>query len=62
MAANMAANIAANMATKKKKFDIAKEVKKLARERVGIVPPERVIETKPSRKIKHKRLDPKSGE
>lgn len=45
------------MATKKKQvFDQKKEVRKLARERVGTVKPTRVIEPKEqARKPKHKR-------
>ncbi|MDQ6678994.1 MAG: hypothetical protein M3Z09_17055 [Acidobacteriota bacterium] len=42
------------MATRKQKFSAAKEVRKLARERVGRVPAARVIPPKPSRKDKHK--------
>jgi hypothetical protein len=40
---------------KKKSFDLAKEVKAIARERVGRVPAAKTIEPKPSRKKpKHK--------
>jgi hypothetical protein len=35
---------------RKPKFDQKKEVRKLARERVGIVPASRIIEEKPKRK------------
>jgi hypothetical protein len=41
---------------KRKKFDVPKEVRKLARERVGTVQPSRPIEEKPvRRKPKHKK-------
>jgi len=41
---------------KKPKFDIKKEIRKLARERVGTVPAERVIIPKQARKKpKHKK-------
>ncbi len=44
------------MARKKQKFDVKKEIRKLARERVGIVPSARVIVPKPARKKpKHKK-------
>ncbi|HEY1219585.1 MAG: hypothetical protein ABSE42_15940 [Bryobacteraceae bacterium] len=46
------------MAPKKKtkKFDLPKEVRAIARERVGRVPPGAVILPKPSRpKVKHKK-------
>ena len=44
------------MARKKKKFDLSKEVRAIARERVGRVPASSVIPPKPSRtKIKHKK-------
>lgn len=44
------------MATRKKKFEGEKEVKRLARERVGAVPPARPIEDKRERrKPKHKK-------
>ena len=40
----------------KQKFDVKKEVRKLARERVGTVPAARVIVPKPARKKpKHKK-------
>jgi hypothetical protein len=40
---------------KKKNFDLAKEVKAIARERVGRVPAAKTIQPKPSRKKpKHK--------
>ena len=42
-------------AKKKQKFDARKEVRKLARERVGKVPAEKVIVPKAERKPKHKR-------
>jgi len=43
------------MATKKKKFSVTKEVRKLARERVGPVPAERIIVPKLGRrKAKYK--------
>lgn len=45
------------MPRKKKIFDLAKEVKAIARERVGAVPPARTIEPKSARKKpKHKKL------
>jgi hypothetical protein len=44
------------MARKKRTFDLKKEVRKLARERVGTVPSSRPIPPKPSRKKpKHKK-------
>lgn len=44
------------MATRKKKFDAAKEVRAIARERVGTVPPSKPIAPKSSRKKpKHKK-------
>ena len=44
------------MARKKKKFDLSKEVRAIARERVGRVPATAVILSKPSRaKVKHKK-------
>jgi len=44
-----------NMA-RKRKFDVKKEIRKLARERVGTVPSARVIVPKPARKKpKHKK-------
>lgn len=44
------------MARKKRKFDLKKEVRKLARERVGTVPSSRVIVPKLARKKpKHKK-------
>jgi hypothetical protein len=40
---------------KKKSFDVRKEVKAIARERIGTVPPARAMEPKASRKKpKHK--------
>ena len=42
----------------KKKFDLPKEVRAIARERVGRVPPTAVIPPKTSRaKVKHKKLE-----
>lgn len=41
---------------RKKKFDLKKEVRALARERVGPVPPARPIEPDPRKKPKHKKL------
>ena len=44
------------MAPKKKTFDVEKEIKKLARERVGKVPPGKAIQPKQLRKKpKHKK-------
>ncbi len=43
------------MARKKQKFDLKKEIRKLARERVGTVRPERAIPAKAEREIKHKK-------
>lgn len=44
------------MPAKKKTFDIAKEVKAIARERVGVVPAGKAIEPKSARKKpKHKK-------
>ncbi len=44
------------MPRKKKTFDVAKEVRAMARERVGPVPAARTIEEKPRRKKpKHKK-------
>jgi hypothetical protein len=44
------------MARKKPKFDVRKEIRKLARERVGTVPSARVIVPKLERKkTKHKK-------
>jgi hypothetical protein len=43
------------LARKKKRFDVAKEVKAIARERVGAVPPARPIEPKSNRRPKHKK-------
>jgi hypothetical protein len=40
----------------KKKFDVKKEIRKLARERVGVVPPSKPIQPKQLRKKpKHKK-------
>jgi hypothetical protein len=49
---------------RKQKFDVKKEIRKLARERVGIVPAARVIVPKPARKKpKHKKnVAEESGE
>jgi hypothetical protein len=49
------------MARKKRTFDMKKEVRKLARERVGTVPSSRPIQPKPGRK-KPKHKKPISGE
>ncbi len=47
---------------KKIRFDQKKEVRKLARERVGTVRPARVIKPKPERQVKHKKpLDSENG-
>lgn len=43
------------MARKNKTFDVTKEVKAIARERVGAIPAARPIEPKSSRKPKHKK-------
>ena len=44
------------MARKKKSFNVAKEIKAIARERVGSVPAARPIEPKHTRKkVKHKK-------
>jgi hypothetical protein len=40
---------------KKKAFDVAKEVKAIARERVGVVPAARPIEPKSGRQPKHRK-------
>jgi hypothetical protein len=41
---------------RKKKFDLPKEVRAIARERVGTVPPTAVIQPKSARaKVKHKK-------
>jgi hypothetical protein len=40
---------------KGRKFDQKKEVRRLARERVGMVPASRPIEPKPRRKPKHRK-------
>ncbi len=45
------------MARKKQKFDLKKEVRKLARERVGTVRPQRAIPAKAERGIKHKKAN-----
>ncbi len=50
------------MAVKKRKFSATKEVRKLARERVGPVPAERVIKPKTGRKPKHKKLSADTAE
>jgi len=42
-------------AKKKKKFDAKREIRGIARERVGSVPPGRVILPKTERKPKHKK-------
>ena len=46
-----------NLAVKKQKFSATKEIRKLARERVGKVPAERIITPKADKKIKHKKLE-----
>jgi len=44
------------LARKKKTFELEKEIKAIARERVGTVPPARLIEPKSARKTpKHKK-------
>ena len=43
------------MARKKKSFDAAKEVRAIARERVGTIPAARPMEPKTARKPKHKK-------
>jgi hypothetical protein len=44
------------LARKKNRFDLPKEVRAIARERVGHIPPATVIPSKPSRtKVKHKK-------
>jgi hypothetical protein len=40
---------------RKKKFDVKKEIRKLARERVGTVPPGKAIVPKQFRNPKHKK-------
>jgi hypothetical protein len=42
--------VGARQMARKKKFDVRKEVRKLARERVGKVPPAKPIEPKSARK------------
>jgi hypothetical protein len=50
-------------ASRRKKFDVKKEIRKLARERVGVVPSARVIVPKPARKKpKHKKKIEEDGE
>ena len=50
------------MSRKKAKFDVKKEIRKLARERVGTVPSARVIVPKTARKKpKHKKLAEEEG-
>ncbi len=51
------------MARKKKQFDARKEVRAIARERVGTVPPARALEERSAkRKPKHKKpLDEESA-
>ncbi len=46
---------------KKKKFEAKKEVRKLARERVGVVPASQVIVPKSSRKPKYKKTGEEEG-
>jgi len=43
------------MPPRKKAFNMKKEVRAIARERVGKVPPAQAIEPKPRRKPKHKK-------
>ncbi len=50
------------MPRKRKAFDVKKEVRKLARERVGRVPASRPIEPKPARKPKHKKAPEEEGD
>jgi hypothetical protein len=50
------------LARKKKTFDVAKEVKAIARERVGAVPAARPIEPKSGRKPKHKKAPGEEAE
>ena len=50
------------MARKKPKFDMRKEVRKLARERVGTVRSARVIVPKPARKKPKHKKPPGEGE
>jgi hypothetical protein len=45
------------VARKKPKFDVKKEVRAIARERVGTVPASKVIIPKSERKPKHKKLE-----
>jgi hypothetical protein len=44
------------VATKKKKFDANKEVRAIARERIGKIPSGRTILPKSERKPKHKKV------
>lgn len=53
---------ASEMARKKPKFDMRKEVRKLARERVGTVRSARVIVPKPARKKPKHKKPPGEGE
>lgn len=41
----------------RKRLDVKKEVRAIARERVGTVPSSKVIRSKKDRKPKHKKLD-----
>ncbi len=51
------------MPRKKKRFDTGKEIRAIARERVGTVPAARVLQEKKSRnKPKHKRRPEEEGE
>jgi len=50
------------LARKKKTFDVTKEVKAIARERVGAIPAGRPIEPKSSRKPKHKKRPAEEAE
>ena len=43
------------MRAKKKRFDLAREVKAIARERVGRIPAAKLLDPRPPKKPKHKR-------
>jgi hypothetical protein len=45
------------MSRKKKKFDLGKEVRAIARERVGLVPAAKLIPPRSARKPKHKKQE-----
>ena len=49
------------MAKKKKTFDLKKEVRAIARERVGRVPPAQTITPRAERKPKHKKPAEEEG-